>query len=91
MTATETRNAMDAANRQAGIIDAPKKALLFKKRYTFGRNDAEVTVFHGTKIARVVRFDPVGIDQPVVQWTKDYSTAHGIAKLHSLLAKEKYG
>ncbi|MCE9567050.1 MAG: hypothetical protein K8U57_34035 [Planctomycetes bacterium] len=66
-------------------------SLRVKKCYTFGKwQDATVHTFHGTSRCLVTRHDPVGTYPSVEEWTEDYKTAHGIAKLHALTMNAKY-
>lgn len=72
-------------------MNASKTGLKAKKTYTFGKyQDATVTTFFGTSKVLVVRYDPVGQYQPAREWADDYSTGHGIAKLHALMMNAKY-
>jgi hypothetical protein len=72
-------------------MNATQNQIKVRKVYTFGKfHDAEVYTYYGTSRCKVIRFDPVGQYQPVEEWTNDYNTAHGIAKLHALQMNAKY-
>lgn len=97
---TKTRRWIMAATlQQTNVLEfsegdaCPKHGTEHKKTYTFGSSmsaETDVCVFRGCRCAVAIQHDPIGVLPSVAKLCDSYDDAHGVGRLHAMMAAAKY-